>query len=74
MKLKDLETLVFGVALGVGITILALYTQKPGPLVTSIETIAEKRRARRAREEQEQLRKERLRSMGFSDTEIDEIS
>ena len=74
MKLKGLETFVFGVALGVGITILALYTQKPGSLVTSIETIAEKRRARRAKEEQEELRKERLRSMGFSDTEIDEIS
>ena len=74
MKSKVLETFVFGVALGIGITILSLYIQKPGSFVASIETIAERGRARRAKEEQEKLRRERLQSMGFSDNEIDEIS
>ena len=74
MKSKDLETFLFGVTLGIGITILSLYTQKPGSFVSLTETIAEKGRARRAKEEQEKLRRERLQSMGFSDNEIDEIS
>ena len=74
MKSKVLETFLFGVTLGIGITILSLYTQKPGSFVTLTETIAEKGRARRAKEEQEKLRRERLQSMGFSDREIDEIS
>ena len=74
MKSNVLETFVLGVGLGIGITILCLYTQKPGSLVASIETIAERGRARRAKEEQEKLRRERLQSMGFSDNEIDEIS
>jgi len=65
MKSKVLETFLFGVTLGIGITILSLYTQKPGSLVASIETIAEKGRARRAKGEQEKLRRERLQSMGF---------
>jgi len=74
MKSKVLETFVFGVALGIGVTILSLYTRKPGSFVTLTETIAERGRARRAKEEQEKLRRERLQSMGFSDNEIDEIS
>ena len=74
MKSKDLETFLFGVTLGIGITILSLYTQKPGSFVSLTETIAERGRARRAKEEQEKLRRERLQSMGFSDNEINEIS
>jgi len=74
MKSKVLETFLFGVTLGIGITILSLYTQKPGSFVTSIETIAEKGRTRKAKAEEEKLRRERLKTMGFSDNEIDDIS
>ena len=73
MKSTVLETFLFGVTLGVGMTVLSLYTRKPGCLVTSIETIAEMGRARRAKEEEKRLRWERLKAMGFSDQEIDEI-
>ena len=73
MKSDVLEGVLFGVTLGIGITILSLYTQKPGSFVSLTETIAERGRARRAKEEQEKLRRERLQSMGFSDNEIDEI-
>lgn len=60
-------------AFGIGLTILALYTQKTGRLVTSMETIAEMRRARRAKEEEKKLQRERLKGVGFSDEEIDEF-
>lgn len=72
MKSTTLETFLLGVTFGIGITIWALYTQKPGRLVTSIETIAEKGRTRRAKEEENKLQRERLRAVGFSDVEIDE--
>jgi hypothetical protein len=73
MKSTVLETFVLGVAFGIGITILSLYTQKPGRLVVSIETIAERGRARRAKEEEKKLRRERLKAVGFLDEEIDEV-
>jgi hypothetical protein len=73
MKSTVLETFLFGVTFGIGITILSLYTQKPGCLVTSIETIAEMGRARRAKEEEKKLERDRLKAVGFSDKEIDEI-
>ena len=73
MKSTALETFLFGVTLGVGMTVLSLYTRKPNCLVTSIETIAEMGRVRRAKEEEKRLRWERLKAMGFSDQEIDEI-
>jgi predicted nucleic acid-binding protein len=73
MKSTVLETFLLGVTFGIGITILALYTQKPSRLVTSIETIAEMRRARRAKEEEKKLQRERLKAVGFSDEEIDEF-
>ena len=41
MKSTALETFLFGVTCGIGITVLSLYAQKPGRLVTTIETIAE---------------------------------
>jgi hypothetical protein len=50
-----------------------LYTQKPGCLVDSIETIAEMGRERRAKHEEEKLERKRLRAVGFSDKEIDEV-
>jgi hypothetical protein len=74
MKSTVVETFLLGVAFGIGITILALYTQKPGRLATSIGTIAEMRRTRRTKEEEKQLQRERLKAVGFSDEEIDEFS
>jgi nitrate reductase beta subunit len=73
MKSAVLETFLLGVTFGIGITILALYTQKPGRLVTSIETMAGNRRTRRAKEEEKKLQRERLEAIGFSDEEIDEF-
>jgi len=73
MKSTVLETFLIGVTFGIGLTILLLYTQKPGRLITSIETIAERGRARRAKEEEKKLQRERLKAMGFSDEEINEI-
>jgi hypothetical protein len=73
MKSSVLKTFLSGVAFGIGITILCLYTQKPARFAGSIETIAEIGRARRAKEEEKKLRRERLKAVGFSDEEIDEI-
>jgi hypothetical protein len=73
MKSTVLETFLLGVTFGIGITLLALYTQKPGRLVSSIETIAEMGQARRAKEEEKKLKRERLKAVGFSDEEIDEF-
>jgi hypothetical protein len=49
-----------------------LYAQKPGYFVTSLETIAEMGRARRAKEEKNKFLRKRLKAMGFSDEEITE--
>ena len=74
MKSTVLETFLLGVTFGIGITILALYIQKSGRLVTSIETIVEMGRIRRTKEEEEKkLQRERLKAVGFSDEEIDEV-
>ena len=70
MKSPVLETFLVGVAFGIGITVLSLYAQKPGCFVTSLETIAEMGRARRAKEEENKFLRKRLRAMGFSDEEI----
>ena len=70
MKSSVLETFLVGVALGIGITVLSLYAQKPGCFVTSLETIAEMGRARRAKEEENKFLRKRLKAMGFSDKEI----
>jgi len=73
MKSSVIESFLFGVTFGIGITLLALYTQKPGRIVTSIETVAERGRARRAKNEEKKLQRERLKAAGFSDEEIDEF-
>ncbi len=73
MKSTVLETFLLGVTFGIGITILALYTRKSGRLATSIETIAEMGRIRRTKEEEKKLQRERLKAVGFSDEEIDEV-
>lgn len=72
MKSPVLETFLAGVAFGIGITVLSLYAQKPGCFVTSLETIAEMGRTRRAKEEENKFLKKRLKAMGFSDKEINE--
>lgn len=73
MKSTVLETFLFGVTVGVGMTILSLYTQKPGCIVDSIESISESGRARRTQREERKLRREKLKAVGFLDEEIDEI-
>ncbi len=70
MKSTVLETFLLGVTLGIGITLLALYTQRPGRLVGGI---AESGRIRRARGEEKRLQRERLKAVGFSNEEIDEF-
>jgi hypothetical protein len=70
MKLPVLETFLVGVAFGIGITVLSLYAQKPGCFVTSLETIAEMGRTRRAKEEENKFLRKKLKAMGFSDKEI----
>ena len=72
MKAAFLKSFVLGFTVGVGITVVSLYVQKPGCLVDSIEKISELGRARRAREEDERVEKKWLRDVGFSDHEIDE--
>jgi len=72
MKSPVLETFLVGVAFGIGITVLSLYAQKPGRFVTSVETIGEMGRARRAKEEENKFLRKRLKAMGFSDKEINE--
>jgi hypothetical protein len=72
MKTPVLETFLAGVTFGIGITVLSLYAQKPGCFVTSLETIAEMGRARRAKEEEKEFLRKRLKAMGFSDKEINE--
>ena len=72
MKSTVLETFLVGVGFGIGITVLSLYAQRPGFFVTSVETIAEMGRARRAKEEENEFLRKRLKAMGFSDMEINE--
>jgi len=73
MKSSFLETFLLGVTLGVGMTVLALYTQKPGLLATAIENLAQKGRARRARQEEEKFLRGKLKGVGFFDEEIDQF-
>ena len=72
MKSPVLKTFFVGVASGIGITVLSLYAQKPRCFVTSLESIAEMGRARRAKEEENKFLRKRLKAMGFSDKEINE--
>ena len=72
MKSSVLESFLLGVACGIGITFLALRTQKPARFAGLLETAAETGRRRKAKEEERDLQRERFRTMGFSDEEIDE--
>ncbi len=73
MKSTVLETFLFGVTFGIGITLLSLYTQKPDRLAITLGAIAEVGKDRRVREEAKRLRRQRLKEVGFSDDEIEEI-
>ncbi|MBM4277866.1 MAG: hypothetical protein FJ130_08290 [Deltaproteobacteria bacterium] len=72
MKSPALKTFLAGAAFGIGVTVLFLYAQKPHCFVTSLETIAEMGRSRRAKEEKNKFLRKRLKAMGFSDKEINE--
>ena len=74
LKSAALKTFLLGVTLGVGAAILCLYTRKPDRIAASMEAIAEMGRKRRAEEEEKRLQRERLKTMGFSDEEVDDIS
>ena len=73
MKFTVPKPFLFGFTCGIGITLLSLYTRKPGCFVTSIERLAEVGRTRRAKEEEKRMEKEWLRAAGYSDKEIDEV-
>jgi hypothetical protein len=73
MKSTALEAFLCGVTLGIGATVLSLYTQKPARFITTIETISALGRERRAKEEAKRFRRERLKEVGFSDEEIEGI-
>ena len=73
MKSTVLESFVLGVAFGIGLTALSLYTRKPGCFAVSLESLAEIGRTRRAKEKEIDLRGQRLKAMGFSDEEIAEL-
>ena len=72
MRSSVLESFLLGVACGIGIIFLALRTQRPARFVGLLETTDEAGRSRRTKEEERDLQRERFRTMGFSDEEIDE--
>ena len=67
------KSFLLGVTFGVGLAVLSLYTGKPGWLVNSLEAIAKMGRARKAKRQERKLQRKKLRAIGFSDKEIDEI-
>ena len=73
MKSEVVKPFLLGFVFGIGMTVLSLYTQKPGILGASLETIASRGRARRAKEERRRREREWLKTVGFSDEEIDEV-
>ena len=73
MKSGFMKPFLIGFACGMGITLLALYTQKPGSIISSIDRLGELGRTRRAREEEKKVDRELLKAAGYSDQEIDEV-
>jgi len=71
MKSTILETFLLGVTFGIGITLLALYTQKPGRFA---ENNRRERASTKSQRRRKQLQRERLKAVGFSDEEIDKFS
>lgn len=72
MKLGFVKPFLIGFTCGMGVTLLSLYTHKPGSVVSSIDKIGERGRIRRAREEEKKVDRVLLKAAGFSDEEIDE--
>jgi hypothetical protein len=72
MKSTVLEAFLIGVTVGIGVTVLSLYTRTPVRTAASIDAISEIGRARRAKREEIKLYREKLQEMGFSNNEIDE--
>lgn len=72
MKSPVIKTFLIGTAFGIGVTGLCLFSQKPGYLVHTLEALAEMGRVRRAKKEENNFLRKRLKAMGFSDKEIDE--
>ena len=72
MRSCVLKTFLAGLASGIGLTVLALYAQKPQCFATSLGRIGEMGRTRREKEEEKKFLRERLKAMGFSDREISE--
>jgi hypothetical protein len=72
MKSSVLESFLLGVACGIGITFLALRTQKPLRFAGLLESTAQTGRNRRTRAEGRELQRERFKAMGFTDEEIEE--
>ena len=67
------KSFLLGVTFGIGVAVLSLYTGKPGWLVNSLEAVAKMGRARKAKKQERKLQRKKLRAIGFSDKEIDEI-
>lgn len=72
MKAGFLKPFFIGFACGMGVALLSLFVHQPGSGVSPIDKIGEKRRIRRAREEEKKVDQELLRAAGFSDAEIEE--
>ena len=72
MRAKVLKPFLLGVTCGIGISLLSLYTQKPTCLFSSLDTLAEMGRLRRAKTEEEKRERQWLSDAGFSDEEINE--
>jgi len=72
MKLGFVKPFLIGFTCGMGVTLLSLYTHKPGSVVSSIDRIGDRGRMRRAKEEEIKVDRALLKAAGFSDEEIDE--
>lgn len=72
MKSPVVETFLVGVACGIGITVLSLYTQRPSFFVAAADSITDRGRARKEKRERDKFIRKRLKAMGFSNKEINE--
>jgi uncharacterized protein YjiS (DUF1127 family) len=73
MKSKVFESFLLGVTFGIGAILLSLYTRKPDCLASSMDALAQLGRTRETRKEKKRRSGQRLRDMGFSEEEINEI-
>ena len=72
MRSPAVKTFLVGVACGMGITFLSLYTQRPSWFVTAADAITDLGRARRDKRKENKFIRKRLKAMGFSNKEINE--